>query len=287
MTTSTTLSRREQFERDGFLLIENFKSAEECDELKARTLELIGEFEPTDEHRSIFSTVDQTKTSDEYFIDSGADIRFFFEADAFDENGELRQPLELSLNKIGHAMHDLDPVFDRFSRDPALADLADELGFSDHVIMQSMYIFKQPHIGGEVVCHDDHSFLWTDPPSCVGFWFAIEDATLENGAMWALPGGHRIGPKKRFKRVVKDDGSIGTAFDIIDPEPYPTDGIVPLEAPKGSLVVLHGLLPHLSGPNESDKSRHAYTIHCVDRNARWPEDNWLQRPELPLRGFRD
>ncbi|NLA35379.1 MAG: phytanoyl-CoA dioxygenase family protein, partial [Actinobacteria bacterium] len=181
------MSRREQFERDGFLMIENFMSAEQCDALKARANALVASFEPTEEHRSIFSTVDQTKTSDEYFIESGADIRFFFEADAFDERGELRQPLELSINKFGHAQHDLDPVFDAFSRDLKVADLADELGLEHHVIMQSMYIFKQPHIGGEVVCHDDHSFLWTDPESCVGFWFAIEDATLENGAMWALP----------------------------------------------------------------------------------------------------
>ncbi|NLA34118.1 MAG: phytanoyl-CoA dioxygenase family protein, partial [Actinobacteria bacterium] len=101
------------------------------------------------------------------------------------------------------------------------------------------------------------------------------------------PGGHKIGPKKRFKRVRNDDGSLSTAWEIIDPEPYPTEGLVPLEAPKGTLIVLHGLLPHLSGANNSDKSRHAYTLHCVDRRADWPADNWLQRPGLPLRGFRD
>ena len=134
-------------------------------------------------------------------------------------------------------------------------------------------------IGGEVVSHNDHTFLWTDPQTVTGFWFALEEATLENGCLWALPGGHRIPPKQRFRR----DGHGGTTFDVLDDSPYPEDGLVPLEVPAGTLVVLHGLLPHRSGPNRSDRSRHAYTLHVIDRTAAYPEDNWLQRPALPLR----
>lgn len=48
---------------------------------------------------------------DNYFLDSASQINFFFEEKAFDEAGKLQQPKELSINKIGHAMHDLDPVF--------------------------------------------------------------------------------------------------------------------------------------------------------------------------------
>ncbi|NBP08974.1 MAG: phytanoyl-CoA dioxygenase family protein, partial [Gammaproteobacteria bacterium] len=55
--------------------------------------------------------------------------------------------------------------------------------------------------------------------------------------------------------------------------------------PRGTLVLLHGTLPHLSGPNTSDKPRHAYTIHAIDATATYPEDNWLQRPNLAMRGF--
>jgi phytanoyl-CoA hydroxylase len=51
-------------------------------------------------------------------------------------------------------------------------------------------------------------------------------------------------------------------------------------------VVLHGLLPHLSGANTSDRSRHAYAIHLVEAGAAYPADNWLQRAAgLPARGF--
>ncbi len=100
--------------------------------------------------------------------------------------------------------------------------------------------------------------------------------------MWALPGGHSIPLKDRFYRLP----SGGTAFEVFDETPYPTEGLVPLEAPKGTLVLIHGLLPHYSGPNRSERSRHAYSIHAIERQARYPTDNWLQRsPELPLTGF--
>jgi phytanoyl-CoA hydroxylase len=163
-----------------------------------------------------------------------------------------------------------------------MAAVTRDVGFVDPLLLQSMYIFKQPRIGGEVNCHTDHTFLWTEPVSVVGFWIAIDDATIENGCMWALPGGHRIPARSRSRL---NDSRTATITDVLDPTPYPTEGLVPLEAPRGTLVVLHGLLPHLSGPNLSDKPRHAYTVHIIDGVARYLPDNWLQRPTLPLRGF--
>ncbi|MDJ0930005.1 phytanoyl-CoA dioxygenase family protein [Breoghania sp.] len=55
---------------------------------------------------------------------------------------------------------------------------------------------------------------------------------------------------------------------------------------RGTLVVLHGLLPHKSAPNRSPRSRHAYAVHVVDGAASWSTDNWLRRsPDMPMRGF--
>ncbi|MDB4996560.1 MAG: Phytanoyl-CoA dioxygenase domain containing 1 [Myxococcaceae bacterium] len=279
--TTKTSTRRSDYERDGFLVLERFLEPAACDALMARANELVHAFEPAS--ISIFSTREQTRRTDDYFLGSGDDIRFFFEEDAFDADGALKQPKERSINKIGHALHDLDPVFSRFSRDPRLAALASELGLVRPLLVQSMYIFKQPFIGGEVVAHQDQTFLWTDPPTVTGLWFALEDATVDNGCMWALPGGHLT--ERARKRFHRTPGG-GTAFEILDPRDLPTGGMVPLEAPKGSCVVLHGLLPHRSGANRSPRSRHAYSVHVVEESSSWRDDNWLQRrPELPFRGF--
>ena len=277
--------QRQTWERDGFLVLEGFVDVAECEALMARAGEIVADVDR--DIRSVFTTIEQTRTSDEWFLASGDRTRAFFEADAFDDEGELRQPIEHSINKLGHAMHDLDPVFDRFSRTPALAEVAADVGLQDPLLLQSMYIFKPPRIGGEVSCHQDATFLYTEPQSVVGFWFALQDATLENGCLWAEPGGHRGPLRKRFVREGGD--ADGTRFDELDPTPLPepgSDALVPLETPAGTLVLLHGLLPHWSGPNRSDHSRHAYSVHCIDGTARYPADNWLRRgPDLPLRGF--
>ena len=271
------------YRRDGFLCLPGFVDPAACSELKLRAEELVDGFEPDDTVRSIFSTAEQTRTSDDYFLTSGDQVRFFFEPDAFGDDGELVQAQALSINKIAHAMHDLDEVFDAFSHSAALAEVAADIGFQQPRLLQSMYIFKQPHIGGEVTSHVDHTFLWTEPQSATGFWFAIEAATEENGCMWALPGGHEQPVRSRFRRA---DGGGGTTFDTFDEAPYPTEGLVPLEAGVGTLILLHGLLPHRSGPNRSSVSRHAYTLHAIEADAEYPADNWLQRrPDLPMRGF--
>jgi phytanoyl-CoA hydroxylase len=276
-----TAQQLKDYEGDGFLVLENFVSPAACDELRNRAAQLVAGFELQGQ-ASIFSTHEQTRTSDDYFLESGDKIRFFFEAGAFDEAGNLRQSMERSLNKIGHALHDLDPMFDSFSRTPALAELVGSLGYTKPLLLQSMYIFKQPNIGGEVTCHQDATFLFTEPMSVVGLWFALEDATTENGCLYALAGGHKAGLKARFVRA--EEG--GTRFKKLDENAWATENLTCLEVKKGALVLLNGLLPHLSYANTSAKSRHAYTLHVIDGNSDYPKENWLQRPaQRPLRGF--
>ncbi|MBT8449661.1 MAG: phytanoyl-CoA dioxygenase family protein, partial [Gammaproteobacteria bacterium] len=189
------------FQRDGVLVIENAISDTDCQQLMTRMAELVKDFDVA-EHRSVFSSVTNEQKDDSYFLESGGEIRYFFEKDAFDEKGNLQVPKEQALNKVGHALHDLDPVFDIFSRKPEFERLLKALGMQLPLLLQSMYIFKQPKIGGEVVCHQDSPFLWTEPQSCIGLWFALEDATLENGCLWGLPGQHKeAAPRSRLSRV--------------------------------------------------------------------------------------
>ena len=101
-------------------------------------------------------------------------------------------------------MYDLDSVFEKFYRTFELARIVKDLGFEDPGILQSMFIFNQPRIGGEVSFHQDQIFLYTESLSMKGFWFALKNSTHENGCLWAIPGAHKNGLKSRFYR--KENG---------------------------------------------------------------------------------
>ena len=280
------------FDRDGFLVVNDFVSPERCARLRQRANDIVEAWEPSAQ-RSVFTTNEQTRHSNQEFFESSGTTWCFFEEDAFDNHGELRQPKLESINKIGHAQHDLDDEFAAFAYDPRLAEVASDLALVNPLALQSMYIFKQPRIGGEVSCHQDATFLYTDPITVTGFWFAIEDATLANGCLWAAPGAHRGPLRQRFRRDLIDDpaAATGTVFDELDETPLPAPpahdhefphsagAMVPLEVPAGTLVVLHGLLPHWSAPNRSAQSRHAYSLHTISGDADYPSWNWLQRPD--------
>lgn len=275
-----TTNYAEQFQKNGFLVIEDFNTAAECDALMQRGEELANGFN-FDGHSSVFQTSDQAKSTDDYFLNSGDKISFFFEKDAFDASGKLKNDLFHSLNKIGHALHDLDPVFNRFSRSPQMKELVKALKLDDYLIIQSMLIFKHAKIGGVVDIHQDATFLYTEPTSCIGFWFALEDATKENGCLWAKPGGHHEPLRYWFRRK---EGS-GTEMVTLNEEPFSMEGMISLEVKKGACVVLDGLLPHYSLPNTSGRSRQAYSIHCISSNTVYKKENWLQREMNEVNGF--
>jgi phytanoyl-CoA hydroxylase len=271
----------QRYRQDGFLVLPDFKTSAEIAGLRARAEKMVDDFDPASS-KTIFTTNEQVRAVDRYFLDSATRSSCFFEEEAFDAQGRLKQAKALSINKIGHAMHDLDPVFDTFSRGPALDMLARDVGLVEPQIWQSMYIFKQPGIGGEVGWHQDATFFDSLPVSVTTFWFALEDATLMNGCLWVEVAGHRGPLRERFVR----QGDVVT-MEKLDATPWPdSNTAVPLEVKVGTLVVFHGLLPHYSAPNRSAHSRHAYTLHVTDGRSAYAATNWIQRgPEMPVRGF--
>ena len=264
----------------GFLIIESFYSLKECQSARLRANELIKKFNHSI-NRSIFNTKNQEHADDKYFLESGDQIRFFFENKAFDSKGNLTNSIELLINKIGHALHDLDPVFNKFSHRKDLHEIAKAIEIKSPKLLQSMYIFKQPRIGGEVSCHQDSTFLYTKPESTVGFWIALEDATINNGCLWVNEGGHK-GPLRKLFIRQKDK----MIMETLDDTEF-NKNTIPLEVKEGTLILLHGRLPHYSCENKSSKSRHAFSLHVIDGTCKYPKENWLQRKSMPMKGFID
>jgi phytanoyl-CoA hydroxylase len=267
----------EQYTKDGFVVMEEIIPLQAIESLREAAQAIVQEFD-SDQHRSVFSTRDKDKGRDQYFVDSAESVHCFLEEEALDKQGHLVQPKDSAINKIGHAMHDLDPVFQAFCRQPILADILKQIGYQSPLLWQTMYIFKQARIGGEVRWHQDASYLISSPTSVVGFWVALEDAHRDNGCLWVQPGGHRT----PLREIYEFDHASGHGeLHSIDNTAWPDESeALAVEVPKGSLVIFNDHMPHYSSPNRSSASRQAFTMHFAEENSTWSEKNWLQRPSL-------
>jgi phytanoyl-CoA hydroxylase len=306
------------FGENGYLLIPNALSQDTVKELLADTNKMLNDFSLDDHPMTKFSTGGEDgadHVGDKYFLESGDKVRFFFEegmasvfrqqlhtypahilSDALDKSGTLTKPKHCAINKIGHYLHELSPSFRRMSLSPRNAAIARSLSFRDPRVLQSMVICKQPEIGGAVPPHQDSTFLYTDPPSAVGWWYALEDATAENGCLSFAAGSHkRAAIEKRFVRTGNGTGFMDNEgarfpkklqngandaangekdYEVVEKEEQYDLG----EVKAGTLVLIHGNTLHKSEKNTSSKSRNIYTFHVIEGEQRYDERNWLQPP---------
>ncbi|NWQ60101.1 PHYD1 protein, partial [Neopipo cinnamomea] len=284
--------RLSQFHRDGFLVLEQFFSTEECDSMRSQIQGIIEGMEVPPHCRTEFSTREeeqlQAQGSSDYFLTSGDKIRFFFEKGVLDKKGNFLIPKEKSISKIGHALHAHDPVFKQITHSSKVQELGRKLGLERPVVVQSMYIFKglkdlqQPSLLA-VTPHQDATFLHTEPLGRIlGFWIALEDATQENGCLWFIPGSHTNGITRR---MVRAPSGASTCVEFVGSEPaYDDSQFIPLPIKKGGLILIHGEVVHKSELNSSESSRHAFTFHVMEaKGTSWSKENWLQpTPELPF-----
>ena len=141
-----------EYADNGYFVIEGAIAAADLESIMSAAQTIIDDFD-VDQHRSVFSTLHRDTERDQYFIDSAEAVHCFLEEDAVDEDGRLTRAKDLAINKIGHAMHDLIPAFTDFCRLPVFSELLHQIGLTSPQLWQSMYIFKQPRIGGEVRWH--------------------------------------------------------------------------------------------------------------------------------------
>ncbi|MEO1596338.1 MAG: phytanoyl-CoA dioxygenase family protein [Pseudomonadota bacterium] len=268
----------ETFREQGFLAIEGVFRPAQMAALRSAASEIVEGFD-VDAHRTVFRTDDRDSGRDDYFFDSSEAVHCFLEAGALDADGSLNRDKSLAINKIGHALHDRETTFRTFCSHPWFGAALRDLGYGAPVVMQTMYIFKQPGIGGEVRWHQDASYLISAPPGVTGVWVAVEDATETNGCLWMQPGAHRLPLRERY---TVDWRAREGRLETLDDTPWQgSEPAVPVPVPAGSVVLFHERMPHYSSENRSQKSRHAFTLHVTEQLVEWSPLNWLQRPTLP------
>ena len=139
--------------------------------------------------------------------------------------------------------------------------------------MQSMLFLKASGQPGQA-WHQDEDYIPTRDRSLAGFWIALDDATVENGCLWVIPGSQKPGilwPQKETMDPRFDCGA--ESFDF----PYSPKDEVPVEVKAGSAVMFNGYLLHRSLPNRSETGyRRAFVSHYMSAESLLP---WGRPPE--------
>lgn len=273
--TAMSEEASEFFEENGYVILTNFANPQQVTSMRSAASKIIEDFHANPPSEvSVFTThnQDSVMAKTKYFLNSSSQVSCF-----------LEEKDESSVNKIGHALHELVPEFENFSFAPRIGAIAKSLGIEHASLVQSMYILKNAIVGGEVKPHRDATFIRDKNGHCLGYWWALEDATLTNGCLWAVPKSHHDVHNRLF---ALDESRQDFHFTGVDNNNYSMNDYVALPMECGDLILLHGDLIHMSKANTSCKSRHAYSIHVVSNDV--ANDCWLQRPtNMPFKFIDD
>lgn len=164
-----------------------------------------------------------------------------------------------------HFPHKISALMRDIAQHPAaVKTLVDVVG-PNVKMMQSMLFIKSAGKPGQA-WHQDETHIPTRDRSLTAVWIALDDATVENGCLWVIPGSHRPGilyPDREQHDVRYDCTREAYGFSDAD--------AIPVEVPAGSAVVFDGHLLHRSLPNTAERGmRRALVNHYMSAESLLP-----------------
>jgi phytanoyl-CoA hydroxylase len=234
----------ERFQREGFLVVEDLLGASEVKAIREEAVAICrGERGPVDGLAPVPAGEDPDATIARY----------------------------LCL----HFPHKLSALLAQAMRHPRVTDALRQLIGPNVKCMQSMLFIKHAGKPGQA-WHQDENFIPTRDRSLTAAWIALDDATVENGCLWAIAGSHRPGVlwpdrphgDRRFDSVAEAHGF-----------PWPRDEGQCLQVRAGSVVFFNGYLLHRSLPNTTSSGfRRALVYHYMSAESLLPWD-WAGRTQ--------
>jgi phytanoyl-CoA hydroxylase len=216
------------FDRDGFVRLPGFASADTCERMLERVIEI----------------------SRERSEGIGGDQLVLPEANLVGRDG-LPEELVSKVFKLHR-----DSVFEEFCRDPAVTDLVAELVGPKLDCFLSQFIFKNPGAWGQPWHQDSFYFPFDPPRPILGVWLAVTAATLENGCLHVIPGSHHQPVHEHVP-----DRRPGANYGYVEIVDHDMSASVPVLMDPGDLLLFDSHLMHRSTDNESDGIRAAMVFH--------------------------
>jgi hypothetical protein len=172
-----------------------------------------------------------------------------------------------------HYPHKVSDVAMRALRAPRVVDVLTRVIGPNVKAMQSMLFIKSEGKPGQP-WHQDEYFIPTRDRSLTAAWIALDDATVENGCLWVIPGSHRRGVL--YPDRDQDDPRFDCSIEAYD-FPYTDADAVPVEVPAGAAVIFNGYLLHRSLQNSGRHGyRRALANHYMSAESLLP---WKPLPE--------
>ncbi|MDA0748411.1 MAG: phytanoyl-CoA dioxygenase family protein [bacterium] len=179
--------------------------------------------------------------------------------------GEMTDDEAISKYLCIHNPHYVSSFMRKGVAHPGVASVLTQIVAPNVKCMQSMLFMKPPRFPGQA-WHQDEVYIPTRDRSLTGAWYALDDATVENGCLWALPGSHRHGylysQRNHEKTTEFDFGQESYGFD--------DSGEVPVECKAGDVVFFNGYLLHRSRKNRSTRFRRVLVNHYMNAYSLLP-----------------
>jgi phytanoyl-CoA hydroxylase len=183
-----------------------------------------------------------------------------------------------------HFPHKISEMMKDAMAHPAIVDVLTKIIAPDVKSMQSMLFVKAAGKPGQA-WHQDEDFIPTRDRSLTGAWIALDDATVDNGCLWVIPGSHKAGILWEMEEQENPD------FDCTDESvgfPYKDEDAIPVEVPAGSIVFFNGYTLHRSLPNVTeDRYRRALVNHYMSASSLLPWRPVKEGEYISTLDFRD
>lgn len=227
-----------KYESDGFLLIEDLVSESELAGLQERLREYTHGGKT---HQEVVFQVEPRVTRGELKVDHPGD----------------------GIRKIDRLVEN-DDRYQHLGKHPNIVAVLTQILGADIKMFRNSVMLKAPGVGSVKGMHQDSPYWPIEPMSLCSCWFAIDDATLENGCMEVIIGGHKLGalPHKN----VTDDY-------VIEESHYNMKDAVAVPMKAGSGLFFHSLLPHYTAPNRSEKWRRAIALSYMSSRSRYTKES--------------
>jgi phytanoyl-CoA hydroxylase len=244
--TTANITYVEDYQRLGYLVVEDLFEPQEIDELRERIVAVAEGRVPNFPDRDI-----------EY------------------EPGKQNSPGILAIRKINRCAEN-DSVFMKHAKNSRVLDVVESLIGHDIKLFASQCFMKPPG-GVEKPYHQDSAYFTIEPLSLVTCWIALDDVTIGNGCMWVIPGSHS---GQLFDHSQEWD--VGGRKDMQVPDEHlDLRREIPIELKAGSCSFHHSVLLHRSGPNQTNTSRRGLAIHYMSSQSRWTHPT-LPKPSYTL-----